>query len=75
MLQSPGRRPIAEAARRLYYYATSLVLGASAFAADPDDPAAERASFQVADGFAVSLFASEKDGVVKPIQMKRYRMC
>ena len=35
-----------------------------------DDPEAERASFKVADGFEVSLFASEKDGVVKPIQMR-----
>ena len=42
----------------------------AAFAADADDPAAELASFQVADGFEVNLFASEKDGVVKPIQMR-----
>jgi hypothetical protein len=27
----------------------------------PDDPAAELASFQPADGFEVNLFASEKD--------------
>jgi len=39
-------------------------------AQDRDDPAAELASFQVADGFQVNLFASEKDGVVKPIQMR-----
>ena len=50
--------------------AWSLVLGASALAADADDPAAELASFQIADGFAVNLFASEKDGVIKPIQMR-----
>ena len=50
--------------------ACSLVLGASALAADPDDPAAELASFQIAEGFDVSLFASEKDGVVKPIQIR-----
>src|SRR2546427_1984807 len=50
--------------------AWSLVLGASALAADADDPAAELASFQVADGFAVNLFASERDGVVKPIQIR-----
>ncbi len=37
---------------------------------DSDDPAAELASFQVADGFDVHLFASEKDGVVKPIQIR-----
>lgn len=45
-------------------------LQTSALAADADDPAIERASFQVADGFDVSLFASEKDGVVKPIQIR-----
>ncbi|MBM3837787.1 MAG: c-type cytochrome [Verrucomicrobia bacterium] len=40
------------------------------FAAESDDPSAELASFQIADGFEVNLFASEKDGVVKPIQMR-----
>ncbi len=40
------------------------------FAADADSPEAELASFQVADGFEVSLFASEKEGVVKPIQIR-----
>ncbi|TMQ00874.1 MAG: hypothetical protein E6L09_05125, partial [Verrucomicrobia bacterium] len=44
-----------------------LVFGASLLA---DDPAAELASFQVADGFEVNLFASEQDGVVKPIQIR-----
>src|SRR3954468_21646909 len=42
-------------------------------AAEPElshDPAAELASFQIADGFEVSLFASEKDGLIKPIQMR-----
>ncbi len=39
-------------------------------AAEADDPAAELASFQVAAGFEASLFASEKDGVVKPIQIR-----
>lgn len=34
------------------------------------DPAADIASFKVAEGFEVSLFASEKEGVVKPIQMR-----
>jgi len=42
----------------------------SALAADSGDPATELASFQVADGFEVRLFASEKDGVVKPIQIR-----
>ncbi|MHB8519556.1 MAG: PVC-type heme-binding CxxCH protein [Limisphaerales bacterium] len=39
-------------------------------AQERDDPAAELASFQVADGFEVNLFASEKDGVTKPIQIR-----
>jgi len=39
----------------------------SAEAPDRDDPAAELASFKIAPGFEVSLFASEKDGIVKPI--------
>jgi putative heme-binding domain-containing protein len=39
-------------------------------APDPDDPATERATFKVAKGFDVELFASEKDGVVKPIQIR-----
>ncbi len=34
------------------------------------DAATELASFQIADGFDVQLFASEKDGVVKPIQIR-----
>ena len=37
---------------------------------DPNDPAAELASFQLPEGFEANLFASEKDGVVKPIQMR-----
>ena len=41
-----------------------------AVAQEPDDPASELASCQVADGFQVNLFASEKDGVVKPIQIR-----
>jgi putative heme-binding domain-containing protein len=32
-----------------------------------NDPMAELASFKVADGFEVNLFASEKEGIVKPI--------
>ncbi len=37
---------------------------------DPYSPAAELASFKVADGFEVSLFASELNGVPKPIQIR-----
>jgi putative heme-binding domain-containing protein len=48
--------------------------GAAATAATPaegpDSPAAERATFTVADGFDVELFASEADGVAKPIQIR-----
>ena len=43
---------------------------ASAPAQDRDDPAAERASFTLAEGFEAALFASEKDAVVKPIQIR-----
>jgi putative heme-binding domain-containing protein len=43
---------------------------AAAQAPDADSPAAERATFTVADGFDVELFASEADGVVKPIQIR-----
>ncbi|MEO6787063.1 MAG: PVC-type heme-binding CxxCH protein [Chthoniobacteraceae bacterium] len=37
---------------------------------DHDDPAAELASFTLPEGFEANLFASEKDGVVKPIQIR-----
>ncbi len=52
--------------------ALGIALTSIALAQEPvaDDPAAELASFQVADGFEVKLFASEKNGVVKPIQMR-----
>jgi putative heme-binding domain-containing protein len=43
---------------------------AVAQASGSDEPAAELASFEMADGFEVKLFASEKDGVVKPIQIR-----
>lgn len=46
------------------------LLPARPTAADPHSPEAERASFQVAEGFEVELFASEADGVVKPIQIR-----
>lgn len=35
-----------------------------------NDPAAELASFQLADGFEANLFASEAQGVAKPIQIR-----
>src|SRR4026208_1454175 len=46
-----------------------MMCGASA-AENPDDPSAELASFEMAEGFEASLFASEKDGVIKPIQIR-----
>jgi hypothetical protein len=45
----------------------ALAVASSAFAADAGP---ERASFQIADGFEVNLFASEDDGVVKPVQCR-----
>ena len=48
-----------------------LMCGALAAAAQgADDPASELASFQMAEGFEANLFASEKDGVIKPIQIR-----
>lgn len=44
-----------------------LVLALPAFA---DDPSSELASFQMAEGFEANLFASEQDGVIKPIQIR-----
>ena len=38
-------------------------------AREDHSPEAELASFELAEGFAVNLFASEADGVVKPLQM------
>ncbi len=38
---------------------------------DPDpDPELERASFKVLDGFDVQLFATEKEGAIKPIAIR-----
>lgn len=52
--------------------ALALSLGPATFgqARDLDTPAAELASFTLAEGFKASLFASETDGVVKPIQIR-----
>jgi putative heme-binding domain-containing protein len=43
---------------------------AVAQSADKNDSVAELASFKLADGFEANLFASEKDGILKPIQMR-----
>jgi hypothetical protein len=37
---------------------------------EPQTPEEELASFKILDGFSVNLFASERDGIVKPIQMR-----
>ncbi|CAN5488928.1 hypothetical protein BH23VER1_BH23VER1_11190 [soil metagenome] len=50
--------------------AAALTVGTSSPLRADDSPAAELASFRVADGFEVNLFASEADGVVKPIQIR-----
>jgi putative heme-binding domain-containing protein len=47
-----------------------LLFARSMLAADPADPAIELASFKIAPGFEVNLFASEANGVVKPIQCR-----
>ena len=46
------------------------VVATRSLAAEVDSPKSELATFQIADGFEVSLFASEQDGVVKPIQIR-----
>jgi putative heme-binding domain-containing protein len=47
-----------------------FALASPAAWANPNDPAAQIASFQIAEGFDVNLFASEIEGIVKPIQMR-----
>src|SRR6185437_4522038 len=49
-----------------------LLCAASARGADVDrdDPQVELQSFRVADGYEVNLFASEKHGIIKPVQMR-----
>ena len=37
---------------------------------DKDDPDAELASFKLPPGFEANLFASEREGIVKPIQIR-----
>lgn len=43
---------------------------ASAQEPDKNSPEAELASFKLPPGFEINLFASERDGVMKPIQMR-----
>ncbi len=51
-------------------FLTAISIAAVAAEPDPNDPATELASFKVADGFEVNLFASETNGVPKPIQIR-----
>jgi putative heme-binding domain-containing protein len=51
-------------------FAISICATRSAEESISHDPAAELASFQIADGFEISLFASEADGLIKPIQIR-----
>ena len=51
--------------------AAALALScATAQEPDRNDPAVELASFKLPPGFQANLFASEKEGVIKPIQMR-----
>lgn len=49
------------------HFLATMIAAVTAFGAEP---AEELATFQIAEGFEVSLFASETNGVVKPIQMR-----
>lgn len=60
---------------RLSLILAGLVASASGFAADGADVTqaeteSERASFKVLDGFDVQLFASEREGAIKPIAIR-----
>jgi putative heme-binding domain-containing protein len=54
----------------LWLAALALIRSIHAAEPDRDDPAAELASFKLPLGFEANLFASEKDGVAKPIQIR-----
>ncbi|MFO1460538.1 MAG: PVC-type heme-binding CxxCH protein [Verrucomicrobiota bacterium] len=47
-----------------------LLKAVAAVAAPVPDPAQQLAAFKVLDGYEVSLFASETNGIVKPIQIR-----
>ena len=73
VLPGTSAAPLRQSARA-FLAALALAACAPAFThaaeLDKDDPAAELASFRLPPGFEANLFASEKDGVVKPIQMR-----
>lgn len=52
----------------LLLFIASLPLGAQP--ADPNSPEAELAALHVLDGYEIHLFASEADGIAKPLQMR-----
>jgi putative membrane-bound dehydrogenase-like protein len=59
------------AGSRIGRFGLISLIGVVAMAgAASDDPAAQLASFQVADGFEVNLFASEVEGIANPIQCR-----
>ena len=51
-------------------FAFAVSVASAQTESDPNDPAAELASFHLPEGFEANLFASEKEGVVKPIQIR-----
>jgi len=51
-------------------WAIAQFVALTTFASDPDDPASEKASFKILDGFDVQLFASEREGAVKPVAIR-----
>jgi putative membrane-bound dehydrogenase-like protein len=48
----------------------TLLVRAADPQADPNSPEAERAALHVLEGYELSLFASEAEGIAKPIQMR-----
>ncbi|MGZ8920446.1 MAG: PVC-type heme-binding CxxCH protein, partial [Limisphaerales bacterium] len=56
--------------RIVFSFVSFCLCVSNLFAAEEHDPASEFASFSIASGFHVALFASEEDGVVKPIQIR-----
>jgi putative heme-binding domain-containing protein len=64
------RREARTVGRFLLCAAGAVLLGCHAVFAAEENVSDELASFQIADGFEVSLFASEQDGLIKPIQMR-----
>jgi putative heme-binding domain-containing protein len=66
-MTSPTRPPLGKAWRLAAALALSFPALPGARAAEPAD---ELASFKVLDGFEVSLFATEREGAIKPIALR-----